>query len=169
MKKKLLLFAALAMPAVLLAAGVIGYQDWQLRGSTPANPASGFLRMWADTASGKFKCITSAGAACYFDTNASASTTTVASGTAALGTSAIASGACATVVTVAATGVATTDNVMADFNADPTATTGYTPSASGILTIVKYPTANNVNFKACNLTGSSITPGAVTLNWRVVR
>lgn len=97
------------------------------------------------------------------------STITVASGTAALGTSAISSGACATVVTVSATGVATTDDIQADFNADPTSTTGYSPTSSGILTIVKYPTANNVNFKVCNNTGGSITPGAVTLNWRVVR
>jgi hypothetical protein len=96
-------------------------------------------------------------------------TTTIASGTAALNTVAIGSGACDTVVTVAATGVATTDNISADFNADPTGTTGYMPSVSGMLTIIKYPTANNVNFKVCNNTSGSITPGAVTLNWRVVR
>jgi hypothetical protein len=38
-----------------------------------------------------------------------------------------------------------------------------------MLSIIKYPTSNNVNFKVCNSTGSSITPGAITLNWRVVR
>lgn len=96
-------------------------------------------------------------------------TATVANGTASLGTSAIASGACASIVTVTATGVATTDDVQADFNADPTSTTGYIGSANGMLTIIKYPTSGNVNFKVCNNTGSSITPGAVTLNWRVVR
>ncbi len=96
-------------------------------------------------------------------------TYTVASGTSALGTSAISSGACATVVTTSATGTATTDNIMADFNADPTAVTGYVASTAGMLTIIKYPTANNVNFKVCNNTASSITPGAITLNWRVVR
>lgn len=96
-------------------------------------------------------------------------TATIASGTATLGTSAIASGAAAAVVTVAASGVLTTDNIMADFNVDPTSTVGYQPSANGMLTIVKYPTANNVNFKVVNNTGASITPGAVTLNWRVVR
>jgi hypothetical protein len=94
---------------------------------------------------------------------------TIASGTAALGTSAISSGACATVVTVSATGTATTDNLMADFNADPTSTTGFSASANGMLTIIKYPTLNNVNFKVCNNTQSSVTPGAVTLNWRVLR
>jgi hypothetical protein len=96
-------------------------------------------------------------------------TVTIASGTAALGTGAIASGACATVVTSAAVGTLTTDNILADFNADPTGIVGYVPSANGILTIVKYPTSGNVNFKVCNNTGSSITPGAITLNWRVVR
>jgi hypothetical protein len=96
-------------------------------------------------------------------------TQTIASGTAALGTGAISSATCATVVTVSATGVAATDDIMADFNASPIAVTGYVPSASGMLTIIKYPTANNVNFLVCNNTSSSITPGAITLNWRVVR
>jgi len=93
----------------------------------------------------------------------------IASGTAVMGTSAIGSLACATVVTVAATGVLTTDNIMADFNADPTSTTGYAVSALGQVTIYKYPTAGNVNFKICNGTAASITPGAATFNWSVVR
>ena len=96
-------------------------------------------------------------------------TRTIANGTSALGTSAISSGACASTVTTAASGVATTDNIQADFNADPTGTTGYSPSTAGMLTIIKYPTSGDVNFDVCNNTGSSITPGAVTLNWRVVR
>jgi hypothetical protein len=99
----------------------------------------------------------------------SQATITIANGTAALGTSAIASGACATAVTVSATGVATTDTIQADFNGDPTGITGYVPSTNGILTVIKYPTANNVNFKVCNMTSASITPGAVTLNWKVTR
>lgn len=94
---------------------------------------------------------------------------TIASGTSALGTSAISSGACATVVTTTATGTATTDVIQWVFNADPTSTTGYAASANGGLHIIAYPTANNVNFKVCNDTASSITPGAVTLNWRVPR
>lgn len=93
----------------------------------------------------------------------------IASGTAALGTSAISSAACATVVTVSATGTATTDVIQFTPNADITAVTGYAPSTSGGLSIYPYPTANNVNFKVCNWSGSSITPGAVTLNWRVSR
>jgi hypothetical protein len=96
-------------------------------------------------------------------------TQTIASGTATLGTASINSGQCATVVTVSATGVATTDNIMADFNADPTGTVGYEPSTGGMLTIVKYPTSGNVNFKVCNNTLNPIVPGAVVLNWRVAR
>lgn len=92
----------------------------------------------------------------------------VSSGTAALGTAEIASEAC-TLVTVAATGVVTTDVVLSGFNGDPTAVTGYIPSTAGTLAIVAYPTADNVNFKVCNNTAAPITPGAVTLNWRVVR
>lgn len=96
-------------------------------------------------------------------------TTNIANGTAAMGTGAISSGTCATVVTVSATGVATTDVITATPNADPTAVTGYAPSASGSLYIQAYPTANNVNFKVCNNTSGSITPSALTLNWKVVR
>jgi hypothetical protein len=96
-------------------------------------------------------------------------TQTIASGTSALGTSAISSGACATVVTTSATGTATTDVIAGSFNADPTAVTGYSPTTSGMLTIIGYPTASNVNWKVCNNTSASITPGAITLNWRVTR
>lgn len=107
---------------------------------------------------------------CQWITPAGAgNTNTIANGTASLGTGAISSGTCASVVTVAATGTATTDDFMADFNADPTGVTGYAPSVNGMLTIIKYPTTNNVNFKVCNNTSSSVTPGAITLNWRVVR
>lgn len=96
-------------------------------------------------------------------------TSTIASGTSAMGTAAISSATCATVVTTAATNTATTDTLLASFNGDPTAVTGYAPATAGMLTIIGYPTANNVNFKVCNNTSSSITPGAITLNWRILR
>lgn len=97
-------------------------------------------------------------------------TTTIASGTAALGTSAIASGACATVVTVTATNVATTDTISFGYNGDPTAVTGYGASATGaVLSIYPYPSSGNVNVKVCNSTAASITPSALTLNWRAWR
>lgn len=94
---------------------------------------------------------------------------TIASGASALGTAAIASATCATVVTASAPSTATTDVVTASFNGDPTAVTGYVPLTTGMLTIFAYPTAGNVNFKVCNNTAGSITPGPTTINWRVVR
>ncbi len=96
-------------------------------------------------------------------------TNTIASGTATLGTSSISSAACATVVTVSASGVEATDAIIWTPNASIKAVTGYTPSTSGGLSIAAYPTSGDVNFDVCNWSGSPITPGAVTLNWRVVR
>jgi hypothetical protein len=98
-----------------------------------------------------------------------AATTTIASGASAMGTSAISSATCASVVTATATGVLATDAIVVSFNADPQAVTGYVPLTTGMLTIIAYPTAGNVNFLVCNNTSASITPGAVTLNWRVAR
>jgi hypothetical protein len=95
--------------------------------------------------------------------------TRIFTGTATLGTSSINSGACATVVTVGATGTLTTDIISFTPNADITAVTGYAPVTAGGLAIYPYPTADNANFKVCNPTSSSITPGAVTLNFMVTR
>jgi hypothetical protein len=92
---------------------------------------------------------------------------TVASGTAAMGTGAIANGACATVVTVSATGVLSTDTIIYGPNTNPTGITGYIPGASVYIWAV--PTSGNVNFYVCNGSGSSVTPSALTLNWRVIR
>jgi hypothetical protein len=93
-----------------------------------------------------------------------------AKGTAALGTAAIASGANATTVTVAAAGVATTDVIDWGFNTNPNAVTGYNAaSTTGCLVITAFPTAGNINFVVSNPTAASITPGALTLNWTVVR
>lgn len=93
----------------------------------------------------------------------------IASGTAAMGTGAISSGTCATVVTVAAAGVVTTDRIIYNPNTDPTAVTGYGPSATGSLYIWAYPTSGNVNFKVCNPSSGSITPSLLTLNFGVPR
>lgn len=123
-----------------------------------ATPANNDCAKW--TVSGSNYKLNTFGGAC---------TGVIFSGTAALGTGAITSGTCATVVTVSATGVATTDVVLASFNGDPTAVTGYIPTTAGMLTIIAYPTTNNINFKVCNNTASSITPGAITLNTKVVR
>jgi hypothetical protein len=94
----------------------------------------------------------------------------VAKGTAALGTAAIASGVNATTVTVAAAGVTTTDVIDWGFNANPNVVTGYNAaSTTGCLVITCFPTAGNVNFVVSNPTAASITRGALTLNWTVVR
>lgn len=87
----------------------------------------------------------------------------VAAGTASMPTSAITSGSCASVVTVSATGVTTASVIQATPTADLSAVTGYTPAAS--VSIYVYPTTDNVNFKVCNPTASSITPSAATMNW----
>jgi hypothetical protein len=94
----------------------------------------------------------------------------IATGSKALATGAISSGTCTSAQTATATGTLTTDTILAAFNADPTGTTGYLPSTSGGLYIIAYPTADTVNFKVCNNTIGSITPGAaITINWRTIR
>jgi hypothetical protein len=98
-----------------------------------------------------------------------AGTLTIASGTKALSTAAIGSGACTAAQTATATGSLSTDGLITDFNADPTAVTGYIPSTNGMLTIIPYLTADTFNVKVCNNTSASITPGAITLTFRVVR
>lgn len=95
---------------------------------------------------------------------------TIASGSTALGTSAIASNACASVVTATAVGAnPSTDNLEADFTADPFSITGYIPATGGSLSVSKYITSGNVNFHVCNGSGSSLTPAAATIRWSVKR
>jgi hypothetical protein len=127
------------------------------------NTTAGSVPQWSGVAS---SVVTAMGSALSANGGL---TTTIASGSTAMGTSAISSATCATVVTATATNTATTDVLTASFNGDPTAVTGYVPLTAGMLTIIAYPTANAANFKVCNSTTSTITPGAITLNWRVVR
>jgi len=91
----------------------------------------------------------------------------VASGANALGTSAIAANTCATAVTATATGTASTSRIKWTPNADISGVTGYGVSSTDGLIIFPYPGTDTVNFKVCNSTSASITPGAVTLNWEV--
>lgn len=128
----------------------------------------------ADLSNGTALCSTTPGtgvatAAAAALSAAGGLTTTVGSGTKAMATSAIASGACTSAQTVTVTGTATTDVVLIGFNGDPTGVTGFAASANGMLTIIAYPSADTVNIKECNNTASSITPGAHTLNVRVLR
>lgn len=96
-------------------------------------------------------------------------TATIASGTIALATSAISSGTCATEQTATATNTLTTDAVLASLNQDVSAITGYTAATTGSLRIDVYPKSGQIGLRVCNGTASSITPGAVTLNWKVLR
>ncbi len=93
----------------------------------------------------------------------------IASGTKALATTSIAAGACNT-DTITATGVVSTDVVTWNPNADLSTVVGYRPiSGDGLAIYPPVPSANLITVKACNPTASSITPGLVTLNYRVVR
>jgi hypothetical protein len=141
----------------------------------PGKPPAGEVYLYADLITGALTSIDSSGNTYTVSGPAggipsgATGSVTVASGAVALGTALIASGAAAATVTVTAAGVLATDNVAADFNANPTGVVGYQPSANGCLTIFKYPTAGAVNFVVVNNTGASITPGAITLNWRAIR
>jgi hypothetical protein len=145
-------------------------------GTRNANPAqSGLFRLassdtacWRNNGNSADVCI-SKNASDQFLLNGTLATQTIAGGTVTLGTSSISSGSCAFPVTVSATGVATTDAISWSFNADPSGVSGYGSGTTGTLSVWAFPTANNVNFRVCNLTGGAITPGAATLNWRVVR
>jgi hypothetical protein len=99
---------------------------------------------------------------------------TLAAGTAAMATAAIPSATCAAAVNGTATvgtvaNVLATDTLSVSFVGDPTAVVGYQPATTGMLTIVHWTSAGAVSFKVCNNTAASITPGALTLNWRVDR
>lgn len=150
---------ALGTPSSGVGTNLIGTAAGLTAGNANATPLSGITGFGAGNATLLGTGTGSAGGP----------TQTIASGATAMGTGAIGSAACATVVTATATNVATTDVVLASFNADPTAVTGYIPLTAGMLTIIGYPTSGNVNFKVCNNTAASVTPGAITLNWRVAR
>lgn len=87
----------------------------------------------------------------------------IANATTSVGTSAINANTCSGLVTVTMTGVATTSTFAFTPNADVSAISGW--GATGGLVIDAWPTANTLNYKVCNSTGSNITPsGSVTFN-----
>jgi len=60
-------------------------------------------------------------------------------------------------------------NFSCTFAADPSGTTGYVPSSTGILTIIPFVTANTINLFYENNTAASITPGAETVHCSAMR
>jgi len=87
------------------------------------------------------------------------------SGTKALATSSIGANSCAAAQTLTLTGVSTSSVISWSFASTPIGVTGY---GTGGLQISTFPTANTANIVVCNITGSSVTPGAMTLNVRAL-
>jgi hypothetical protein len=97
-------------------------------------------------------------------------TITIASGQTAIPVTALAANTCdASATTATATGVATTDAPTVAYASDPTGVTGYGGGTSGGISIRSWTTSNTFNFKRCNESGASITPGALNINWKVTR
>ena len=145
------------LPLINLSSGVTGTPMW---GSAYGGTGNGYTKFTGPASSEKTFTLPNASATLSY---------TVISGTSSMGTGTISTGTCASAVTTSATGAATTDVIQWGFNGDPTGVVGYTPTANGMLTIISYPSTDNVNFKCCNNTAADIKPGAITLNWRVAR
>ncbi len=92
----------------------------------------------------------------------------IAEGSTALNTAAIASTTCNT-TTAAAPGAVVGDVIVPTFRGSTAAVTGYAPVTTGNLTVRPYITGGTANFEVCNGTLSSITPGALTIDWKVPR
>lgn len=107
-------------------------------------------------------------AATFQDSNSHKLPFVLGAGATALNTAAISSTNCNT-TTQALTGLATTDTIIPTAAADWTGVTGYIPATTGILTLYIFPTTNTINFKVCNMTSSTITPAAASVNWLVIR
>lgn len=97
-------------------------------------------------------------------------TQTIASGQTVIPVTALAGNTCdSSATTATATGGATTDSVAVTYASDPTGVTGYGGGTAGGITISAWITSNTFNFKRCNQTSSSVTPGALSVNWRITR
>lgn len=87
----------------------------------------------------------------------------IANTTTTVGTTAITANTCTSATTVTMTGVTTSSVFNFTPSSDVSGVTGW--GSTGGLTIVAWPTANTLNYKVCNQTGTSITPSAsVTFN-----
>lgn len=130
---------------------------------TAATGSSGNDICYGDSTAHAIKCSYNNGS--FF-----VNTQTIASGQTAIPVTALAGNTCdASATTATATGALTTDPVIISYASDPTGVTGYGGGTSGGITISAWFTANTLNFKRCNQTSSSITPGALNLNWKDAR
>lgn len=80
----------------------------------------------------------------------------------ALPTTAIAANTCTAAATVTMSGLLTTSTFTTAFATDPSAVVGW--GANGGLAFEPWPTANTLNYKVCNQSPASVTPGALSLN-----
>lgn len=101
--------------------------------------------------------------------NQAGGTSTICTGTQAVSVTAIASGAKSALQTISCPGLLATDSTKLDFSGDPTSTVGFVPSTAGMLTIIPWPSAGQINFYEVNNTASSITPGALSVVYRGFR
>jgi hypothetical protein len=60
------------------------------------------------------------------------------------------------------TGLTTSSAFSTAFATDPSTVNGW--GSTGGLTFVAWPTADTLNWRVCNVTAATITPGAMTLN-----
>lgn len=89
---------------------------------------------------------------------------TIASGTIAMTTANIPTGNCGSTVTATATGALSSDTIDWAFNS------AVAPSNPAVfLSVVRWPTAGQVNFAYCNPDSASQTPAAATINWSIRR
>lgn len=79
-----------------------------------------------------------------------------------LPTATITANACTAATPVAMVGMLTTSSISWTFASDPGAVTGW--GGSGGLRFVTWPTADTLNWRVCNETGLSVTPGAMDVN-----
>jgi hypothetical protein len=79
-----------------------------------------------------------------------------------VGTAAIPANSCAVAASVTMPGVTTASTFSITATSDISATAGWNEQGTGKLYFSPWPTANTLNYRVCNPTAVSITPGAVT-------
>lgn len=72
-------------------------------------------------------------------------------------------------VDVSVTGAASTDVVLWNPDGPIDGVTGFGADDTGAVSIQAYAITNNVRFRFCNPTTGTINPGAITVNWRIIR